>query len=399
MRTLRRAAQPRVPFPFCGLASLACILASSACGSTGTSHLADTLPDASAPDSSPPDGAPAADAAPETSSPGDAPSDGPFHEAPHAFAAVPNGGGPILAHPTLVTITYADDPQRPFAESLGAYLVQSPWLTAVGAEYGVGLGTHVSVELKDDAPSSIDDTAIQKLVESLIVAGTAPAPSGGTVVPTWTAPPTGDAGSPGGDDGGSDAGADAEAGASTAVLIPAVYMLYVPTSTTETVDGMKLCDWSGGGYHSQSQGSFHGQTFSYAVVSQCPNSGGLVGLQQAVSHELIEACTDPSPTAPAYKITDSYSVWSALGGEVGDLCALIEPQWSEEGTPGFSACTRTRRRRAAVTPASRPSDRTTEPTWSRAPSFRSSRARPPSSRSRAGRRSRCRRGSSTPLPT
>jgi hypothetical protein len=304
------------------IALLASIAAFTACGSpTGT--VKDTVM------SAPPDAA-----APDASSPNDASSDAlpdvPFHEQPHTSTTIPDNGGPVLAHPLLVAITYADDPLRSTVEGIGSYLVQSPWLTAVGAEYGVGTGTYAQVELADHAPGTIDDSAVQSLIGSLIVSGMAPAPSGGPVVPVLELA-LNDAGVPVRVDAGfeDDAGDGGDAGPITTVtLIPAVYMLFLPPSTTETFFGRKLCDWTGGGYHYQAEGSYHGQTFAYAVVTECPNLTPTY-VQTVTSHEFIEACTDPAASAQAYVVTDPYSVWSALGGEVGDLCSFVEPQWSE----------------------------------------------------------------------
>ena len=261
----------------------------------------------------------------------DAVADAPFHEQPHVTTTIPNSGGPVLAHPTLVTITYADDPERSAEEGLGAYLVGSPWLAAVGKEYGIGLGTHVPVELTEHAPSAIDDVAIQSLIGSLILEGKAPTPGGGSAVPVLLES-VNDAGIPVRVDASSesDGGDGGDASPSDAVLLPAVYMLVLPAGTQETAYGRNLCDWTGGGYHSQAQGSYGGQTFVYAVVTRCPSLPASY-LETVVSHEFIEACSDPSVTAPAYIVTDPNSVWTALGGEVGDLCSFVEPQWPEGG--------------------------------------------------------------------
>jgi hypothetical protein len=306
------------------IALLSSILAFTACGSPSETAKDIQMPPVDS-------GIPQSDASPSSdgASPPDALPDVPFHEQPHTSTTIPTAGGSVLAHPLLVAITYADDPLRSYEETLGTYLVQSPWLGAVGPEYGVGSGTYAQVELVDHAPDTIDDSAIQSLIGSLIVSGMAPAPSGGPVVPVLELA-VDDAGIPVRVDAGSDddGGEGGEAGPATAVLIPAVYMLFLPPSTTETFFGKKLCDWTGGGYHYQAQGSYHGQTFSYAVVTECPNVPPAY-LQTIASHEFIEACTDPSATAPAYAVTDPYSVWIALGGEVGDLCSFVEPQWSE----------------------------------------------------------------------
>ena len=222
----------------------------------------------------------------------------PFAEAPHSEPVVTSNGGPVLAHPLLVTITYADDTNRATEEALGAFMVASSWLTTVGKEYGVGLGTSTNVELPQMAPGTIDDTGIQSLIASLITAGTAPDPV-------------------------------ADGGAQSA---GAAYMIYFPTTTGVTVGGSTLCDISGGGYHYESEVDANGHSFVYAVVSPCPGlpAPPPENIVWAASHEFIESATDPYfLSAPGYVILDPSQAWSSIGGEVGDLCTYEFPQWSE----------------------------------------------------------------------
>ena len=228
------------------------------------------------------------------------PEAGPFTEAPHSGPVVTANGGPVLAAPLLVTVTYSDDPNRATEEKLGAFMVKSSWLATAGKEYGVGNGTSADVELTQAAPATIDDSGIQSLLASLITAGTAPDP----VV-----------------DG-------------SAAVSSAVYMLYVPVTTSVTVGGSTLCQISGGGYHYESAVQAHGHSFAYAVVSPCPGlpAPAPENIVWAASHELIEACTDPYPVStPGYVMLDPMQPWSAIGGEVGDLCTYVLPQWSEGG--------------------------------------------------------------------
>jgi hypothetical protein len=226
--------------------------------------------------------------------------DAPFVEATHSLPIVTSQGGPVIADPELVTITYADDTNRTVEEQIGAFLVQSSWIATAGAEYGVGNGTHANVELTQSSPTTIDDSGIQAFIASLITAGTAPDPV-----------------------------ADAGAG----VRSNAIYMIYFPLTTTVSVAGSTLCQYSGGGYHYESSVNANGHSFAYAVVSPC--SGGVPAtppenLVWTTSHELIEACTDPFvASAPGYVIFDTTQPWSSMGGEVGDLCTFLLPQWSE----------------------------------------------------------------------
>ena len=93
-------------------------------------------------------------------------------------------------------------------------MVKSSWLATTGKKCGVGPGTSAKVELTQAAPASIDDAAIQSFVTSLIQAGTAP---------------------------------DPVADGSTSAANPAVYMVYLPSTTNVTLQGSGLCQVSGGG--------------------------------------------------------------------------------------------------------------------------------------------------------
>jgi len=268
----------------------------------------------------------------------DAPADSdaadvPFVTATHVLSTIPDQGGPVLAHPQVVTVTYSNDSNRAFVEDLGAYLVTSPWLSAVGVEYGVGLGTHVNLELPGEAPALISDVEIQGLVESLVESGSAPDSDAGLAVRQL--PAEGDSGVV---DGGADARADVWDGGGDAApavqMPPIIYMMYFPTTTEVTVDGSSLCTVTGGGYHFQTSLSSRGQAFAYAVVTECPSSAS-TQLVQTTSHELIEAATDPSQGDLAYSISDLLDPWSYFGGEVGDLCSLLAPQWSEGSFTGI----------------------------------------------------------------
>jgi hypothetical protein len=247
-----------------------------------------------------------------------------LHTAPH----IPANGGPTLAHPTVVTVTFAGDPERATVEQLDSYLVTSPWLGAVGPEYGVGLGTNVNVELTMAAPATVDDLGIQAILESIIAAGTVPDPDGGV---------TGNEVSPSLDGGAVDGGPDGWNGldGGPPVRLPgAIYMMFFPSTTNITVDGTPMCSFSAGGYHSQTALVDLGQAFAYGVITECPNATQS-DLVQTVSHEIIEAATDPSIGDTGYRIVDTNDPWAIVGGEVGDLCAFVTPQWSEGAYSGI----------------------------------------------------------------
>jgi hypothetical protein len=206
---------------------------------------------------------------------------------------VPFNGGPVIAHPALVPITFQDDPNRATLEAHAQWLASSSWLTQVGSEYGIGLGSILgTVPLSANAPTSLTDGQLRSMLAGWILAGTAPRPVDGTF---------------------------------DAVL----YIVYLPSQTTITLTatgGPTLTSCMDfGGYHEEM--NLDGIHASYAVVDACPSSSpGLTDLQDeevAASHEIIEAATDRFPeTAPAWTFTQNTVVpWLLIGAELGDLCA------------------------------------------------------------------------------
>ncbi len=223
------------------------------------------------------------------------PPDAGFVEAAHSLPLVTDLGGPVLDRPVAVTITFANDPDRALDEALAGFLSTSTWLATVGPEYGVLGLDHLEVELPQDAPSRLSDLSAQRLLQSLLASGELPggAPDGG-VAPEY------------------------------------VYLLYVPKRTAFDVSGQPLCDVSSGGYHFELIGA--GLDVPYAVLKACASPGATDGelLARAASHELIGAATDPYPFSnPAWRIFDLQNPYAYFGGEVGDLCENLSPQWQE----------------------------------------------------------------------
>jgi len=194
-------------------------------------------------------------------------------------------GGPTLAAPTPVSITFAGDsladPLDDFVASVGC---TSYWRT-VGADYGVGDAVaSTPVRLGEAAPTAIDDTAIVAWLAQKIETGDPqfPRPAAGTI-----------------------------------------YVVWYPDGTLVTSQGYESCQ-TFGGYHQGAQLT-DGTPFSYAVIPRCQGDDqtGLASLTLAASHELIETSTDPQPdTMPAYNFPDVNHVgWELFAGaEVGDMC-------------------------------------------------------------------------------
>lgn len=231
-----------------------------------------------------------------------------FAPAPHEPPPqVPNLGGPVIANPHLVTITFPNFPFEDHVKALGDWLVTSSWFTTVGAEYGIGAGTHEHVLLTFDAPTSITYAGLDKFIADHVADGSLPKPSSGQE--------------------------------------PYIYMLYVPPGTTisDSAPGFDCAPDYAPGFHYQTQGSTE---LVYAIVQTC------VGLKTqqiewTTAHELIEAASDPFPvTQPGY-IFSYDDPWSQTGAEIADICNyaierggyLVTQVWSNQAAAaGQSPC-------------------------------------------------------------
>lgn len=217
-----------------------------------------------------------------------------FAVAPHEpTALVPNQGGVILAHPQLVVITYADDPNRDTIEAYASWMASSTWLTSVGAEYGVGGGTVLAnVRLTTAAPDTTTTPDIQAMLRAGIDDGTLPRAADGS-------------------------------------FHDVLYVVYFPAHTTISDPDLGTSCMSYGGYHYETPAT-SGLLFSYAVIPACsgfnPSLTDLEFIEEATSHEVIEAATDALPVSmPAWAYSQGgpdYSPWLYVGSELADLCAL-----------------------------------------------------------------------------
>lgn len=208
-------------------------------------------------------------------------------------------GGTVLAHPRLVPIFFADDPDIAVLTRFSRWIVNSRWLAAVGAEYGVGGGSVLAVlQRGEPAPASITDAEIVDLVFAGLDDGSIPVPRSGDTR-------------------------------------EALYMVHVPAQTTVTFGSFISCvDFAG--YHASARRA--GREVAYAVVASCSGlvdgQSDLDGRELVSSHELIEAATDPWPdNRPAYQIHDVTNPWITLGEEVADLCQRGDDieVWKESG--------------------------------------------------------------------
>lgn len=231
------------------------------------------------------------DAAPGDDAAGEA---GPAAFAPASHAVVPqveDFGGPVLATPKIVPVSFPDDPLQTDIDTFVAAFSSTTYWGDVTREYGVGPATPLApVHVTTAVGATIDDSAIQTWLASMLD-GTHPefpAPDGNTV-----------------------------------------YALFYPPGTTVTMQGYGSSCNAFHGYHSEA--TVAGDQVPYAVIPRCTTLPeipvtGIQYVSAVTSHEVVEAMTDPHPfTNPAFAETDpEHIAWTFLGlGEVGDMCALV----------------------------------------------------------------------------
>jgi hypothetical protein len=211
----------------------------------------------------------------------------PFVPGPHLpVPQVVSYGGKVLAKPKVVAITYADDPaMNAEVDKFLPQLAASNYWTQIAAEYGVGAFTvEPPIHRVTTAPPTLDEgTLLDELAQNLT-----------GVNPAWGSPNSN-----------------------------TIYMFVIPdTSTYET------CCIDYDGYHYE---TFIGGTkVPFAIVCQCPgfdgpNVGDEDQLTVVITHELVEAASDPFPsTDPAYAWTDDdHAIWTVFnGGENADMCVF-----------------------------------------------------------------------------
>jgi hypothetical protein len=204
-------------------------------------------------------------------------------------------GGPVLAAPRVQPIYYAGFPHADEIDGFLQRLAGSSYWTTIASEYGVGAPTvAASVRSGVAVARALMLADLTPLLEQTFQADAAAlhAPDSGTI-----------------------------------------YALFFSPDTSITVSGATLCE-SGApsGFHFETQVA--GQRVPVVVVPTCASLGdsGLTGadaITPPLSHELVEAATDPFPTTePAFADTDQHHpMWAQAlaGAEIADLCENEAP--------------------------------------------------------------------------
>jgi hypothetical protein len=242
-----------------------------------------------------------------------------------AFPQLVDQGGPIIAVPKVVTITFPGDSNAAQLQAFGAQATNNPWWDTVRKGYCETAGTPclsdgpagTSVEVTAAPAASYTDSAqggpstLQTYIQGLVTAGTIPQPDASTIL-----------------------------------------VFYFPASTAITLDGSTSCQTFGGYHNSTTAG---GVTFTYAIIDECAPQTGAGGptlslLQEttfASSHEIVEAATDPYQQQTLTSITLGFYLnfndpaiipWNNIGGgEAADMCVDLVGLGQDEATEaGFT---------------------------------------------------------------
>jgi hypothetical protein len=218
---------------------------------------------------------------------------------PFPFPPVTYQGGPLIAAPNIVTITFPGDTLASQVATFGTSVASSTYWDTIRAGY-CGGGTCIgdgpagtSVALTAASATSYTDSSaggpstLQTFLAGLITGATVPAPDANTI-----------------------------------------YALYFPTTTTITLDGGVSCQAFDGYHSAMTVGS---QQVYYAVIPECPApqmTPSITTLQNTTitaSHEFIETSSDGSfqQFSFALNLNDPATWgWADVSSmEVGDLCA------------------------------------------------------------------------------
>jgi hypothetical protein len=213
---------------------------------------------------------------------------------------VNQAGGKVLSTPKVHLVVFPDYPDLAAVTGMATGVGATPYWTSAVSEYGIGPIAYDGVtELTGEtAPATITDTGVEAYLNAKIAASAFGTPDPNTI-----------------------------------------YAIVYPKETVITLAGgspfgpSQSCT-SFGGYHGDTSVDVGGgvkQNIAFAVLPTCTTFGNLDelnGLTGAMSHELIEAVTDPFPSTnkgsdSAYGSVDQdHFIWFVLGGggEAGDLC-------------------------------------------------------------------------------
>ncbi len=212
-------------------------------------------------------------------------------------------GGPVLHAPKIQLVVYPNDTRQSDLETFAHHMTASTYWPAATGEYGVGAlsVSDTTVLTGQTAPGMISSAQIQSWVGQQILSGAFGTPDPQTIY---------------------------------TIVYPAGTMIQQPNPVSSVLAPVNSCANFTGFHDNVSVALTDGGAptgFAYAVIATC---GTLEDLTAVMSHEWVEASTDPQVTAngvftlnggphSAYFSVDSdHVVWAVLGtgGEAGNLC-------------------------------------------------------------------------------
>ena len=244
----------------------------------------------------------AADAAPDVDN--GAPST--HYPAPHPPLPVLTNAkhGPVLALPKVYLVFYPSYPYETALQTYAAAIGPSTYWPAVTSEYGIGqIAYGGTIDLTSQTPpGNISSTDIQTWVGSEIQSGAFGTPDPEAIY---------------------------------TIVYPQSTVITQPNPVSSLLGPVVSCS-AFGGYHDNVAVTLAdggaAQNFAYAVIPTC--STVVDDLTAVMSHEWVEASTDPLPTATGlftlsggpssafFNVDANHVIWAvtASGGEAGDLC-------------------------------------------------------------------------------
>jgi hypothetical protein len=216
--------------------------------------------------------------------------------------------GPVLATPKVAYVFYPADPRVADLESFANKVAGSAYWSATTAEYGIGALSYAGkFELTGEtAPATISQAEVHAKIAGLLTSGKLGAPDPQTIY-TLVFP-----------SGTTVTQPNPVANLLPPVLSCAAFLGYHDNVALAASDAGPKTD------------------IAYAVIPTC--TADVAALTSVLSHEWIEAATDPQisangafnltggPSAAFYAPDSDHAAWSLLGGgEAADLCVPAGP--------------------------------------------------------------------------
>ena len=225
------------------------------------------------------------------------------------IAQLIDNGGDVLKAPVIVTVTFDGDANAADYESFGDGIGGSDYWKTIVSEYGVGpaiSGETNHVRMTEKMADSVADTDLDTWVADHAT---------NLATSKWPAPTD-----------------------------QTIYVIYLPTTTSLSLNGSDACTSGIGGYHTST--TVGGKEVAYAILPQCDGGGGggaslLDMTTVSSSHEIGEAATDPHPQTSRpgyYGVDNAHIAWEFFmrnNVENGDLCEVYRDQYLRPKEPTF----------------------------------------------------------------